>query len=57
MMEGFSKEDPPTKKNLPVGIDVPEFLADFGMAKDATETVKAVEDCAVILFYYLLRVG
>ena len=27
MMKGWRKEDPPTKKQLPVGIDVPEFLA------------------------------
>ena len=40
-----------------MGIDVPEFLAELGMAKDATEMVKAVGDCAVIAFYYLLRVG
>ena len=40
-----------------MGIDVPEFLADLGMEKDATEMVKAVSDCAVIAFYYLLRVG
>ena len=38
-------------------IDVPEFLAEVGMAKDSTEVVKAVGDCAVIEFYYLLRVG
>ena len=37
-------------------IDVPSFLAEMGMAKDATEMGKAVGDCAVIEFYYLLRV-
>ena len=31
MMEGWRKEDPTTKKKLPVGIDVPEFLAELGM--------------------------
>ena len=40
-----------------MGIDVPELLAELGMEKDATEMVKAVGDCAVIAFYYLLRVG
>ena len=40
-----------------MGIDVPEFLAGLGVAKDATETVNAVGDCTVIAFYYLLRVG
>ena len=38
-------------------IDVPSFLADLGMAKDATKMVKAISDCAVIAFYYLLQVG
>ena len=57
MMEGWLKEDPPTKKKLPVGIYVPEFLADLGIEKYATEMVKAVGDCAIIAFYYLLRVG
>ena len=57
MTEGWRKEDTPTKKKLPVGIDVPEFLAELGMGKDATEMVKAVGDYAVIAFYYLLRVG
>ena len=33
------------------------FLEDLGMEKDATEMVKAVGDCAVIAFYYLLQVG
>ena len=55
-MEEWRKEDTPTKKNIPVGIGVPEFLVELGMAKDATEVVKVVGDCAVIAFYYLLRV-
>ena len=57
MMEGWRKEDPPTKGKLPVGIDVPDVLAELGMEKDATEMVKAVGYCAVIGFYYLLQVG
>ena len=36
MMEGWRKEDPPTKKKLSVGIDVPNVLAGLGMEKDAT---------------------
>ena len=40
-----------------MGIDVPEFLAELRMEKDATEMIKAVGDCAVITFYYLLQVG
>ena len=56
-MEGRRKEDPSTKNKLPVGIDVPEFLAELGMEEDATEMVKTVGDCAIISFHYLLRVG
>ena len=56
-MEGWRKEDLPTKKKLPAGIDVPEFLAELGIEKYATEMVKAVGDCAITAFYYLLRVG
>ena len=52
--EGWRKEDPHTKKKWPVGIDVPDFLVELGMEKDATEMVKAVGDCAIIAFYYLL---
>ena len=40
-----------------MGIDVPEFLAERGMEKNATEMVKAVGDCAIIAFYYLIRVA
>ena len=47
-MEGWIKEDPPTKKKMPVGIDVPDFLEVLGMAKYATEVVKSVGDYAVI---------
>ena len=51
------KEDPSTKNKLPVGIDVPYFLVELDMAKDATEVVKAFGDYALITFYYLLRLG
>ena len=57
MMEGWREEDPTTKKKLPVVIDVTEFLEDLGMKKDATEMLKAVGDCAIIAFYYLLQLG
>ena len=39
-----------------MGIDVTDILAELGIEKDATEMVKAVGDCAIISFYYLLRV-
>ena len=57
MFEGWRKEDPPTMKKLPVEADIPEQLVEVGMAKGATEQEKAVGDCALAAFYYLLRVG
>jgi len=56
-MDGWRKEDPQTKKKLPVGIDIPEYLASLGMEVEATELVKAIGDSTWIAFYYLLRVG
>ena len=40
MMEVCRKEYLTTKKKFPVGIDVPEILADLGMAEDSTEVLK-----------------
>ena len=40
-----------------MGIDVPEFLAFLGMAKDDTEMVKAVGDYALTELFYFLQVG
>ena len=57
MMEGWRKEDSPTKIKMTVGIDVPEFLVELGMETYATEMVKVVGDWEVIAFYYLLRLG
>ena len=36
MMDSWEKEDPPTRKKLPVDEDVPEFLADAAQHKDTT---------------------
>ena len=44
MMDGWRKEDTPTKKTLPLVIDVLDFLAELGMEKYATVMVKAVGD-------------
>lgn len=57
MLDGWRQADPATKKKLPVESDVPEFLAGLGQAKDATELTKAVGQCALMGFYYLLRIG
>ena len=44
-------------KKLPVEADIPERLVEVGMAKGATEKERAVGDCALTAFYYLLRIG
>ena len=45
------------KNKLPVGIDVSECLAEFGMPKDATKVVRVNGDYDLITLYYLLSVG
>ena len=57
MLKGWSKEDPPKKKKLPVEADIPEFMANMGRQRDATELTKRVGDLALVAYYYLLRVG
>jgi len=57
MIDGFSKDDPPTCKMLPVESDVPELLVVMGYGKSGTAHTRAVGDVALIAFYYLLRIG
>ena len=57
MLDGFAKEDPATKKKLPVEVDIPNYVAELGRAKEASELARAVGDFTLIAFYYLLRVG
>jgi hypothetical protein len=57
MLDGFKKDDPATVKKMPCTIDLPERMAVWGLAKDATEKEKAVGDLGLIAMYYLLRVG
>ena len=57
MLEGWTQEDPPTLKKLPVEADIPEYIANIGYLQDATEAQKAIGDLVLIAFYYLLRVG
>ena len=57
MLDGFAKEDPATKKKLPIEVDIPNYVAELGRAKEASELAKAVGDLTLIAFYYLLRVG
>ena len=57
MLDGFRKADPPTTKQLPIEVDVPEYLVDLGQVSDARELDRAVGDLVMIAFYYLLRIG
>jgi len=57
MIDGFSKDDPPTRKMLPVESDVPELLVKMGYGKLGTAHTRAVGDLALIAFYFLLRLA
>ena len=57
MFQGWKKEDPPTIKKLPVGIDIPEYISLCSLRPTATERDRASADLILIAFYYLLRVG
>jgi hypothetical protein len=57
MIEAYSKEDPLTKKVLPVEVDVPELLVEMGYGKLGTLHAQAIKDLSLIAFYYLLPIG
>ena len=57
MIAGWYKEDPATKKKLPVEVDVPELLVSEAMKPGATARAAAIGDCTLTAFYYLLRNG
>jgi hypothetical protein len=57
MIEGYNKQDPPTKKMLPVEADVPELLVEMGYSKSGSPHAQAIGDLSLIVFYYLLRIG
>jgi hypothetical protein len=57
MLTGWAKDDPATVKKMPVEADVPEFMAEQGYRKGGSQLSRAVGDCALIAFYFLLRVG
>ena len=56
-LAGYAKEDPPTKKKLPVEADVPELLIDIAYTNKDDTFAQATADLALIAFYYLLRIG
>ena len=45
------------EKNLPVEVDVPEKMSEWGRIKGAIALVQAIGDLSLIAFYFLLRVG
>jgi hypothetical protein len=57
MIEGYHKEDPPTRKMLPIETDVPQLLVDLGYSESSTAHTQAIGDLTLIAFYYLLRIG
>jgi hypothetical protein len=57
LIEAYSKEDLPTRKMLPVEVDVPELPVEMGNGKSGTPHAQAIEDLALIAFYYLLGIG
>ena len=57
MMAGLRKWDKPTKKKLPVEVDVVELLCNLGQLPTASTKDAVVGDWSLIAFYYLLRIG
>ena len=57
MIEGYAKDDPPTRKMLPIEADVPELLIEMGYSKSGMAQTRAIGDLTLIAFYYLLRIG
>ena len=56
-LEGWSKDDPATVKKLPVEADMPEWVANLSLEKGVSEQMRAICDCMLIAFYFLLRIG
>ena len=57
-MDGWQKADPHTEKKLPVEVDIPEYMAEFGRKSGSYELLKAIGDlCLVAFYYHILRVG
>jgi hypothetical protein len=57
ILDGWCKEDPPKKKQLPVEADDPEYLLNYGQGPAASEVDWGIEDLVLIMFYYLLSIG
>jgi hypothetical protein len=57
MVDGYSKQDLPTWKMLPVKADVFALLVEMGYGKGSTTHAQAIGDLALTALYYLLQIG
>ena len=57
MLGGFKKHDPLVKKMSPVEVDLPELICEHELNPLTCERDKAVDDLAMLAFYYLLHGG
>ena len=57
--DGWTKEDPPMVKKLPVEADGLKLLVKLGMSPCATEKTREVDDLTLIAYYllFLLQIG
>ena len=56
MLDEWKKEDPSTMKKLPIEVDIPEYLVEMVVYKEACDGKKSMSDLTLIIFYYLLQV-
>ena len=57
MVTGWRKSDSPMEKKLPVEVDVPKKMLDWGRIKGVTALVQDIGNLALIVFYVLSRIG
>jgi hypothetical protein len=57
MLDGYRKVGLPTRKKLPLQLDVPELLITTAYQPGMAEVQRATSDLTMIAFYYLLWVG
>ena len=50
MIDGMSKEDPPTMKKLPVEVDVPEYIVKAGRDQAVSPLTVVVGDLTLIAY-------
>ena len=56
LLEGYRQEDPPSQPKIAVPLTVPCFIFQKGMLSTCPRA-KAAGDLALIVLYYLLRIG